>query len=120
MPYNIPRSFKFNSEYRLLRVDGFENVLHSSNVADRVFKIFFVRNNKGNARLGIISSKKILPRAIDRNRLKRQIRETFRKHSIKACNVDVVVMPRPAYTNEKTTSNEGLAYQLHQVENRCA
>jgi len=110
---------KFGAAHRLLRVDGFDRVVHAENIANRYFKIFFANNGKNNARLGIISSKKILPRAVDRNRAKRAIRETFRQHSIKTSKLDLVVMVRPAYAQETQMQNDNLAMLLAKVENRC-
>ena len=111
---------KFTAAHRLLREDGFDRVIHAENIANRHFKVFFARNSKDNARLGIISSKKILPRSVDRNRAKRGIRETFRQHNIKTCKLDVVVMVRPAYAQKVHMQNDNLAALLSKVENKCA
>jgi ribonuclease P protein component len=48
----------------------------------------------GAARLGLAISKKQARRAIDRNRLKRLIRETFRRSRDELPGVDLVVMAR--------------------------
>jgi ribonuclease P protein component len=113
-------SSKFTAAYRLLRADGFGNVMRAENIADKQFKIFFVRNCQKNARLGIITSKKILPCAVDRNRVKRIIRESFRKHNIKACKLDIVVMVRLDYSQKLDTRINNLERLFSQVENRCA
>lgn len=105
--------------HRLLREDGFDRVIQAENIANKYFKIFFLLNNKQNGRLGIISSKRILPRAVDRNRAKRLIRETFRQHSIKARCCDVVVMIRPFYAQETSRLSQNLASLFSKVENRC-
>jgi ribonuclease P protein component len=52
----------------------------------------FVRPNSGaDARIGIIASKRVAPRAVDRNRAKRVVREAFRKVRHRLGGVDVVV-----------------------------
>jgi ribonuclease P protein component len=94
--------------------------MHAENIADKHFKIFFAHNGLNNARLGIIASKKTLPNAIDRNRAKRFIREIFRHHSIKQCNLDLVVMVRRDYSREVNSRIEGLDKLFSQVKNRCA
>ena len=52
----------------------------------------FVRpNGLSQARIGIIVSKRVAPRAVDRNRVKRLVRETFRKLRYRLGGIDVVV-----------------------------
>jgi ribonuclease P protein component len=105
---------------RLLRAEGFDHVIHAENIADKHFKIFFARNRLNNARLGIVASKKTLPKAIDRNRAKRFIREVFRHHGIKLCSLDLVVMVRRDYSREVNSRVESLDKLFTQVKKRCA
>ncbi len=44
--------------------------------------------------MGIVISKKICPRAVDRNRLRRAIRESAREIFYRRANIDVVVKVR--------------------------
>ncbi|HEU0219413.1 MAG TPA: ribonuclease P protein component [Gallionella sp.] len=104
----------------MLRENGFDHVVHAENVSDRQFKIFFARNGKKNARLGIIVGKKTLSGAADRNRVKRIIREAFRQHSIKQCKLDLVVMVRRADPQERGIQAGNLKMLFSRVENRCA
>ncbi|MDO8294748.1 MAG: ribonuclease P protein component [Gallionella sp.] len=113
-------SAEFTAAHRLLREDGFNHVIHAENLADKYFKIFFVRNDKRNARLGMVVAKKTLSGAADRNRVKRIIREAFRQHSIKQCKLDVVVMARRAYPQESGAQAGNLKMLFSRVENRCA
>lgn len=112
-------SFKFTAAYRLLRRDGFEHVIRAGNIADSQFKIFFVPNQGKNARLGIIASKKKLPNAVDRNRVKRIIRDKFRQHKIKRCKLDVVVMLKNGCGQGADTRFDNLERLFSQVEDRC-
>lgn len=118
--FSIATSGRLTVAHRLLRVDGFDRTVQAENIADKHFRIFFARNNKSNARLGIIASKKIFPSAVDRNRIKRVIREAFRQHSIKAQKLDIVVMVRRACAQEPGVRNVNLEILLSRVENRCA
>ncbi len=113
-------SGRFTSAYRLLRQDGFDHVVHADSIANKYFKVFFVSSRRNNGRLGIISSKRILPSSVDRNRAKRAVRETFRRHSIKARNIDVVVMVRFASTENPQKYNDNLTALLSQVMSKCA
>jgi len=87
-------SAEFKPGHRLFRTDGFDHVIHAEKIADKFYNIFFVCNGKQNARLGIVASKRIFPGAVQRNRIKRLIREVFRQHSIKSKHIDLVVMQR--------------------------
>lgn len=108
----------FTSAHRLLRWDGYDHVVQAETVADKCFKIFFVRNNKKNARLGIIASKRKLPGAVQRNHFKRVIREVFRQHSIKTHQVDIVVLVKCA--DSQPVQSEYLKMLFSRVEIRCA
>ena len=111
-------SCEFTSAYRILRAEGFNHVIQAENLTNKFFKIFFVRNGKRNARLGIIASKRILAGAVQRNRIKRAIREVFRQHSIKVQPLDLVVMVRGA--EAQASQSEGLKMLLSRIENICA
>lgn len=113
-------SEKFTTAHRLLRKNGFDHVVCAENTANRLYKVFFVRNNVQNARLGIIVGKKTLSGATDRNRLKRIIRQTFRQHSIKLCKLDMVVFVRRAYSQEPDEQAAKLKMLFSRVENICA
>jgi len=119
--YNSPAfPAKFTSAHRLLRNNGFDQVVRAANVTDLRFKIFFVRNGIKNARLGIIVGKKTLSGAADRNRVKRIIREAFRQHSIKQRHLDLVVMVRRADSLVDGAQVDNLKMLLTRIENRCA
>ncbi len=47
----------------------------------QLFTAFVLRNSLGSHRLGVTASKKALGRAVDRNRAKRLLRDTFRNTS---------------------------------------
>lgn len=51
-------------------------------------------NAMDHARLGLAISARAVPRATDRNRLKRQARESFRRHRAGLPALDIVVLAR--------------------------
>ncbi len=53
--------------------------------------VFGRPNGLGQARIGIVTSKKVAPRAVDRNRIKRMVREVFRGCRRSLDGLDVVV-----------------------------
>lgn len=115
---SITTSAELTPAHRLLREDGFDHVVHAESLSDKRFKIYFVRNGKKNARLGIVASKRILPGAVQRNRVKRAIREAFRRHTIKSQQIDMVVMVRNADT--QVTISKDLVTLFTRLEDRCA
>jgi len=72
------------------------------------------------ARLGMVIAKKYLRKAVDRNRLKRQIRESFRYFKQQLSGMDVVVLLR---ADIRKVSNPQLRTQLvqgwEQVVRQC-
>lgn len=110
--------FEFNAAHRLLQADGFDHVVGAQNISSSQHRVFYVPNRKGNARLGVIASKKTLPSAVQRNRAKRIIREVFRQHTIKAHQMDLVVMLRRA--GSQASLKADLEALFSRLENRCA
>jgi len=54
----------------------------------------FVRSTAGGARLGVVVSRRFLPRAVDRNALKRIVREAFRLDRNELPDGDVLIRLR--------------------------
>jgi ribonuclease P protein component len=67
-------------------------------------------NGLAHARLGMIAGRKAMPRAVDRNRCKRLVREVFRAARPMLAALDVVVFCRRAVTaREKAAGRQELA-----------
>ena len=67
-------------------------------------------NGMTHARLGMIAARKAIPRAVDRNRCKRLVREVFRGTQPMLAALDVVVLCRSAVArSEKAAGREELA-----------
>ena len=84
---------------KLRRRQEFEAVFASPARA-LVRPLFIIRvlaRPSGPARLGIVASRKALRKAVDRNRAKRLVRETFRAMPIEHSGVDLVVLVRKAF-----------------------
>jgi ribonuclease P protein component len=60
----------------------------------RHFTLFVRPNGGSHARIGIIASKRVAARAVDRNRAKRLVREAFRRVRRRLGGLDVVVRLR--------------------------
>ena len=93
----------FAKDARLTRSAEYTNVLQERCRVSGEHLQFYARPNPGSTpRLGIIISKKIAARAVDRNYVKRVVRELFRRSSEQFSGLDVVVrarkpLPRGSY-----------------------
>jgi len=85
----FPRERRLRTSKEFGRV--FADPVRSS---DRFFTILARPNDVGTARLGLAISRRAAKRAVDRNRLKRIARESFRQKALPAW--DFVVTARPA------------------------
>ena len=83
---------------RLTRPVDFRRVFAKPVVsADRCFKVLARSKESGRPRLGLAVSRKVDRTAAGRNRIKRIVRESFRRY-FRDCRppLDFVVLPRPA------------------------
>ena len=88
--YGFPRGARLLTGRDYRRV--FQN---AERIADRHFTILVRAGATQGARLGLAIGKRHVPRAHDRNRLKRLCRETFRHWRPELPPVDIVVLARP-------------------------
>ncbi len=63
-------------------------------VSDRSVLVLAINNELGYSRLGLVMAKKNIRLAVQRNRIKRQIRESFRTNDIGRGSLDIVVLAR--------------------------
>lgn len=71
----------------------------------------------GESRFGLATTKRLTRRAVDRNRIKRVLREVFRRHGAKQAGLDLVLVPREAFTRG---SEEGWIEQARKLLDRAA
>ena len=70
---------------------------------DRYFTVLSIANSIGEARLGMAVPRRHTPRAVDRNRLKRLIRESFRHHRATMAARDIVVLVKASAQHADNT-----------------
>jgi ribonuclease P protein component len=106
----------FPKSCRLLAKPQFDRVFEK---AKRVFFpefiVLFRPNEKENACLGLAISKKSVKKAIDRNRCKRLVRESFRLSTLP--NVDMIFLSRKGLDKLSNTQlSEKLAFAWKKLE----
>jgi len=92
---------RYPSTYRLLKAAHFQRVFKRCEykASDRFITILAVRNDLQHPRLGTAVSIKAAGNAVQRNRIKRLVRESFRLHQELLGGSDLVVLVRPGISS---------------------
>ncbi len=108
----------FNKARRLRTKAEIDFVFASpKKLVNQGFLLLYRGNTLQNARIGIIIAKKKVPKAHDRNRLKRIIREAFRT-SNNLPNVDIIFLARSGLAGiENVTLRNNLINDLSKLRN---
>jgi ribonuclease P protein component len=85
---------RFPRAARLTKAAEFAALRGGQRISCRHFHAEFRPNTLTTGRLGLVVSKRVSKRAVDRNRLKRLIRDSFRRWSSRLPCVDLVLIPR--------------------------
>ena len=86
----------FPRHIRLLTSRDFQLVFRDNKirVSDNRWSLLARQNNLTHARLGMAISKRVVKTAVERNRMKRIVRESFRHYQKQLAGLDIVVMCR--------------------------
>jgi ribonuclease P protein component len=95
-PHDLNGRCGFPPTHRLLRPAEFQAVFDSAafKVGEAQFLLLVRPNGLHHARLGLVIAKKKVRRSVDRNRLKRTVRESFRLHQASLPAADMIFMAR--------------------------
>ncbi len=103
----------FSKSERLLSPAEFRTVFRSGQrLHTSLFSLIVHNNGIRVPRLGLAISKKNVRRAVDRNRIKRIIREWFRTSKDRLAGRDIIVMAKPAVNQ---SNNHDLVMALEQA-----
>jgi ribonuclease P protein component len=82
----------FPRQARIIKTDDFSSVFSfRKRVSGHFLAIHYQYNQSGRARLGMVVAKKTAKRSVDRNYMRRVLREFFRKQQFQTGNLDLVV-----------------------------
>ncbi len=84
---------RFPSEFRLKKKADFKRVYESGTKRVGRYFTMFVLPTEKEGRIGIVVSRKF-GKAVERNRVKRLIREAYRLNRVRFAGMDIVVIPR--------------------------
>lgn len=112
-------SREFGREKRLLTPRQFKCVFNSptGKVPGRNVLLLARENGLQHPRLGLVIGKKSVKLSVERNRIKRQIRETFRQHQLELAGWDVVIVARKGLAD---LDNPELARQFTKLWKRLS
>jgi ribonuclease P protein component len=93
--------------YRVRKNEEFSQIISMKHsVANAFFVIYSLDRKQENARVGISVSKK-LGNAVERNRIKRQVREMVRALvDFESCPKDMIIIVRKPYVNRAFSDNK--------------
>ena len=113
---------RFPSTARLLAARQYKRVFkRSSRSTDRHFIILARPNQLAHARLGLAIAVKASGNAVQRNRVKRVVRESFRMARQSLPPVDLVVMVKPGVRQtDSAILRASLNRHWKEIERRCA
>jgi ribonuclease P protein component len=115
------KHFSYPRESRLLTPRHFSNVFEKAIPAvSPSITLLARKNDLSHPRLGVTIPKKKVKLAVNRNRLKRCIRESFRLTAHNLPNVDIIVIGKHGINNLSNTELFTLLENLWQkMSNRC-
>ncbi|MCD6149424.1 ribonuclease P protein component [bacterium] len=92
----LPKKYRLTGKKDFEKVFKFGQGRHA-----KILGIKFAKNNLGNSRFGFIVSKKVSPKAVVRNKIKRQAREIIQSNLSDIKNgLDVVIVCHPGITEK--------------------
>lgn len=102
--------YHFSSDKKLLTADHYKNVFaKAQRFGNHSFTVLIRQNKLEHPRLGMAISKKSAKRAVDRNRIKRIFRESFRLNQHNLPSVDIIAMSK---SNAIKLSNSEMRKQI--------
>jgi ribonuclease P protein component len=111
----------FSRQQRLLTASDFKQVFDRPvKTGTPAFSLLARPNGRGHARLGLAVPKKQVRRAVDRNRIKRVIRESFRQAQDDLAGLDIVVLVRSkARELDNRQLRKELERQWQRLKKKC-
>ena len=113
----------FARRYRLTKTDEFSSVFgFRKAIRGKLLMLHYQPRPDGlnDARLGVVVGKKLLKKAVDRNRIKRIVREQFRRErpSLPACDLIIRLAVKPTPLDGKLVAGDFLAL-LEKLRRTC-
>ncbi len=107
-------SYPYSRDQRIVKTDEFSSVFRLRPVYRSAHFVLYARyNDLPLARLGVVAAKKMAPRAVTRNTIKRVTRELFRQAALP--QVDCIVrLSKPVNSKSGPATNAKLKAELRE------
>lgn len=103
----------YSRRHRFAARGSFGDALRGSRKLRGELAVIHVVPGRGQAsRLGVALTRRLVPSSVHRNHVKRLAREAFRRHAVKGCGLDLVVMLRSRFAPDQSAP---LAAELHRL-----
>jgi ribonuclease P protein component len=107
------RSQDYARHRRIVKTDEFSSVFRLRPVQRTAHFVLYIRANQlPHARLGIVAAKRLAPRAVTRNTIKRAARETFRQAILPSIDC-IVRLTAPVGNKSLPATSKALKTLLH-------
>jgi len=112
---------RFTRASRLLKPAEYKRVFSAGKSSkDSCFVVLGTNNGLSHPRLGMAISKRHVKRAVDRNRVKRLIREAFRQNQEAVPGLDLVVLGRQGVDKKRNSEIcDSLDEHWKSIKQRC-
>ena len=106
------RSLDFARDRRIVKTDEFSSVFRLRPVQRSAHFVLYTRINQlAHARLGVVAAKRLAPRAVTRNTIKRVTRELFRQAALPPIDC-IVRLSKPVNTKAGPATTANLKAEL--------
>jgi len=92
--------FTFPNKLKLIKTDDFSSVFSfRKRISGHFLAVHYQHNQLGWPRLGLIVAKKVARHAVDRNYMRRVLRECFRKNQHQLKSLDIVIRIQRSFSH---------------------
>ena len=104
--------YHFSSDWRIRTTAVFQYVYSKrQRLSGRYYLLYYLDNNIGHSRLGVVASKRSVKKAVIRNRVRRMVKEVFRRKKNRLPSFDLIFIA-------KARASEANSRELYKCINR--
>lgn len=103
----------FSKKAKLIKTDEFSSVFNfRKRISTQHLALHYLPNHQQHARLGLVVGKKVAKRAVDRNYMRRVLREYFRLHQHEITHADIVIRVQKKFSG---LDFDSISHQLDEL-----